>query len=58
MEKIYFIASKDGCIVSDCYSSKTKLLADYDYYPQNGEEIVEIDETNPAFAELKEHFNL
>ena len=57
MEKMYFITDKTGCIVSNAYSSKENLLAEYEFYPQNGEEIVEIDETNTKISELKEYFN-
>ena len=55
MAKIYFITSQHGDIISNAYTSKANLLAEYEYYPQNGEKIVEIDETDPMYNEIKSY---
>lgn len=51
METIYFIAN-NGTAISQPYFSKANLLAEYDFNPAAGDEIVAVNPGDEGYDEL------
>lgn len=51
METIYFIAN-NGVAISNPYFSKANLLAEYDFNPAAGDEIVAVNPGDEGYDEL------